>query len=85
MGSWQGGSTRQWRRVREYVLIRDNYRCQLRLPGTCLSTATEVHHTVAREVAGDDPNLLVSACGPCNRKVGDPRRHNPQPKVPDWF
>jgi 5-methylcytosine-specific restriction endonuclease McrA len=77
--SWARGSTRAWRRVRAAVLERDGYRCQLRLPG-CTTAATEVHHTVGREVSGDDPGQLVAACRSCNQRVGDPRRHDPAPR-----
>lgn len=77
--AWQGGSTRAWRKIRTHVLQRDGYRCQLKLQG-CTIRADEVHHTVAREVAGDNPDLLVASCSSCNKVVGDPRPHDPQPR-----
>jgi len=77
--AWKHGSTRKWRKIRAYVLARDGYRCQLRLPG-CTITASEAHHTVAREVAGDDPDKLVAACPGCNKRAGDPRAHDPDPR-----
>lgn len=83
--SWEGGSTRAWRRVRAAVLIRDGHRCQLRVPGVCTTRATQVHHTVGREVSGDDPAHLVAACQPCNGHVGDPRRHDPPPSPRGWW
>ena len=74
--SWSRGSSRSWRKIRAQVLLRDQYRCQLRL-AQCTTIATTVHHTVAREVAGDDPAHLVAACSWCNQSTGDPRRHDP--------
>lgn len=75
--TWQKGSTRAWRRKRLLVLERDGYRCQLKLEG-CTGRATHVHHTVGREVSGDNIAHLVASCAACNLKVGDPRRHDPK-------
>lgn len=77
--AWASGSTAAWRRVRAFVLERDGHRCQLKLDG-CTTRATHVHHTVAREVAGDDPAHLVASCQSCNLTTGDPRRHDPRPR-----
>lgn len=77
--AWQSGSTREWRRIRAWVLTRDERRCQLKLEG-CTTIATQVHHTVGREVTGDNPDYLVASCLSCNNKVGDPRRHDPAPR-----
>lgn len=78
--SWARGSTRAWRRTRARVLARDGYQCQLKLDG-CTSKATHVHHTVGREVSGDNIAHLVAACEHCNLKIGDPRRHDPAPRL----
>lgn len=87
---WANGSTAEWRATRLLVLQRDDYRCQIRRPGTwivrggeqrhCLGRATQVHHTRPREVVGDDPQYLVSACAPCNRAEGDPSAGDPAPR-----
>jgi hypothetical protein len=69
---WRGGSTRAWRRQREQILIRDGYACRLRIAGVCTKQATCVHHTRGKGVSGDDPAHMVSACGPCNLRVGNP-------------
>lgn len=85
---WARGSTRDWReRVRPAVFARDEGRCKLAFEGEwttrdgvtrrCLGRATEVHHTQAREVVGDDIEFLVAACRPCNRKAGDPTSGDP--------
>jgi len=77
--AWQNGSTRQWRRIRGEVLVRDGWRCQLRLEG-CTTRATQVHHTVGKGVTGDSPEHLVAACEACNQAVGDPTKQDPPPK-----
>lgn len=81
---WKAGSTTAWRKIRAQVLDRDAHRCQLRLAGICTHTATHVHHTRPRELAGDDPAHLVAACAPCNQAVGDPTRHDPAPRPSRW-
>lgn len=62
-----GRDTTHWQALRERVLARDGYRCQIGLDG-CLGTATSVHlnpklkgqHLLARE---DD---CTSACRYCH-------------------
>lgn len=56
-------------------------RCTLGIKDVCAGQATEVHHTLGRDVSGDDPRYLVASCGACNRQIGEPRKHNPQPKI----
>ncbi|GAA2855311.1 hypothetical protein GCM10010472_10740 [Pseudonocardia halophobica] len=81
---WKKGSTRAWRQTRALVLARDSYRCRLSLSG-CTSKADHVHHTVAREVAGDDPSHLIAACRSCNLKAGDPSKADPAPQPRAWW
>lgn len=81
--TWAGGSTREWRRVRAYVLDRDGHRCQLQLEG-CTTVATDAHHTRPRELVGDDPNHVVGACESCNNRAGDPREADPAPRTCTW-
>lgn len=78
--AWANGSTAAWRKLRARVLHRDQYQCQLKLPGICTTTATHVHHLKGKAY-GDDPKWLASACAPCNLAVGDPtrRQHDPAP------
>jgi 5-methylcytosine-specific restriction endonuclease McrA len=45
----------------------------------CLDTADQAHHTADRTVVGDDPRYMVAACGPCNRRAGDPSRRGDPP------
>lgn len=81
---WEQGSTRAWRRTRAAVLDRDGHRCRLKLD-VCTTVATHVHHTVAREVAGDDPAHLVASCAACNLKIGDPSKGDPEPSPRGWW
>jgi 5-methylcytosine-specific restriction endonuclease McrA len=82
--SWAKGSTAAWRRIRAAVLARDGYRCQLKLEG-CTTKAEHAHHTIGREVSGDDPAFLVASCPSCNYRIGDPRKLDPAPKPKQWW
>ena len=68
--SAQATNRHRWRAViRPQALARDGHQCQLRYPGLCVGTATEVDHIV--EVADGGPDELSnarSACSPCHRR-----------------
>lgn len=81
--AWKGGSTTAWRRVRAMVLIRDGFRCQLKIRNICTTQATQVHHMLGREVSGDDPRYLVASCRECNLKAGNPALARPK-RVSNW-
>lgn len=78
------GSTRRWRRVRVYVLLRDGERCQVpdELGRLCLAPAMvagplagHVDHIIPRSQGGtDDPANLRAACEPCNLRRGAGRQ-----------
>jgi hypothetical protein len=82
--AWAKGSTRRWRVLRQEVL--DYNRgvqgglCQLEIGGVCTRVATQVHHTLGRNVTADDRRYLIAVCAECNRYVGDPTKFDPQPK-----
>ncbi len=79
--AWRG-STRAsrlppgWKRLRQAVLERDGFVCQLRLPG-CTGLATQADHIVA----GDDHSLanLQAACAHCNAAKNHRERPRPAP------
>jgi 5-methylcytosine-specific restriction endonuclease McrA len=87
--AWRKGSTRDWRKKRARVLLRDRGLCQIRLPGEwvnhkgqrmrCQVQADCVHHIKGKGVSEADEDLQA-ACTPCNGRVGNPGRHSPQPK-----
>lgn len=61
---WYAGP---WRRIRQEILQRDNYRCQIKGPG-CAGEATEVDHITPVSLGGpwyDHENLRAS-CKRCN-------------------
>lgn len=80
--AWANGSSMEWRRMRAFVLQRDNGECQIRIKGVCTGHATNVHHTLGRLVTGDDPDFLVAACRACNLKIGDPTKLPDPPPRP---
>jgi len=61
-----------WREVRKRVLARDNYECQIRIPGTCEGRATTVDHihALAEGGAAMDESNLRGACYACNSRLG---------------
>jgi hypothetical protein len=83
--TWDEGSTRAWRRIREYVILRDRGVCRAHVDGWCsrrrgthvcegraLLAGGHAHHTLGRAVTGDDPEHIVAACATCNLHIGDP-------------
>lgn len=68
--SWESSNRRsrlprEWFRIREAILRRDGYQCQLQLGG-CSSAASEVDHRVHGD--NHDPSNLQAACSSCHRK-----------------
>jgi hypothetical protein len=65
-------NTAKWRRIREVVLLRDSYTCQIHLPNICGRRATMVDHVVPIAEGGEPfhESNLRAACGPCNSRLG---------------
>lgn len=82
--SWASVPPRLRARLRAAVLERDGHRCQLRIPGVCITVADCADHIRPREVAGDGLENLQAACTPCNQAKGDPRGHDPDPLPSGW-
>jgi hypothetical protein len=83
--SWKGGSTRAWRRLRAWVLLRDAGKgCRAHREGwcdranapphECADRGETAHHTRGKAVTGDDPEHIVAACTVCNLAIGDPSK-----------
>ena len=51
--------------VREYVLFRDNHKCQ-HCKGKSKDKALSVHHIESRMTGGDAPNNLITLCKTCH-------------------
>ena len=68
MSARANGSTRQWRKIRERILIRDGFCCQY-----CgQENATTVDHVIPISKGGtDEPDNLVAACTRCNYSKND--------------
>jgi 5-methylcytosine-specific restriction endonuclease McrA len=63
----RGGSTREWRRIRERILKRDNNECAY-----CGGEANSVDHVIPYAHGGtDNADNLVAACLRCNRAKSD--------------
>ena len=65
-------NTSKWRRIREVVLLRDSYTCQIHLPNVCKERATMVDQIIPLAEGGEPFNEsnLRAACGPCNSRLG---------------
>jgi 5-methylcytosine-specific restriction protein A len=58
---------RPWRRLREQVMVRDKWLCQVCMAAGRYTEATEVDHIKALANDGDDkPENLRAICGPCH-------------------
>ena len=67
----RGGNRWLWSKTRKFILVRDNYRCQLNYAGICTIVATEVDHKRGRAVGGgDEHSNLRSVCHPCHVAKG---------------
>jgi 5-methylcytosine-specific restriction endonuclease McrA len=65
----------EWKKKRELVLKRDNYKCQACLTGL----ATQVHHKSYEfvDLSGSEPCFdLVSVCYPCHCKIEEMKKNN---------
>jgi 5-methylcytosine-specific restriction endonuclease McrA len=78
----------QWRRIRLYVLARDKYECQIRMPG-CKGRATAADHIVPWLDGGAwlAPENLRAACGSCNSARANKNRGNRKTLPPsrEWI
>jgi 5-methylcytosine-specific restriction endonuclease McrA len=71
---WAGGSTWAYRKLRRFVLARDNYLCQLHHPG-CTTIGNQLHHLDGvRAGKVCPPNRAVASCANCNIREGDPTK-----------
>lgn len=64
---YQKGEQFDFWNVREYVLFRDNHRCQC-CKGKSGDSVLNVHHIESRKTGGNAPNNLVTLCETCHKK-----------------
>lgn len=58
----------EWEKLRDIVLARDNYLCQICLESYRITPATEVDHILPKAKGGtDDPDNLQSICNDCHK------------------
>jgi len=65
---YQNGDLKDFYNTREYVLYRDNHKCQS-CKGKSKDKRLEVHHLISRKTGGDRPENLVTLCSICHSKV----------------
>jgi 5-methylcytosine-specific restriction endonuclease McrA len=63
----QGPQVGFWN-VREYVLFRDNHRCQW-CRGKAKDRILHVHHIESRKTGGDSPDNLITLCQTCHDRI----------------
>ena len=61
---YQQGEQLNFWNVREYVLFRDNHKCQGKK--NCANKILNVHHIESRKTGGDAPNNLITLCEDCH-------------------
>lgn len=67
MTTTQRGYGAQWRKIRNAVMTRDNYLCQVCKSRGYLTPANEVDHVVPKaEGGGDDIGNLQAICRKCH-------------------
>jgi hypothetical protein len=64
---YQQGAQLDFFNVREYVLYRDDHKCQL-CKGKSKDKILNVHHIESRKTGGNAPNNLITLCETCHKK-----------------
>lgn len=64
----QRGYGHRWQKLRDAIMRRDGYLCQVCLAGGKYRPADEVDHVIPKAQGGsDDPCNLRAICAPCHR------------------
>lgn len=73
-------NSEHWQELREKVLYRDGFRCQLNLWG-CTRAATQVHHLTYERVTREKMSDLTSVCKNCHEQQHERKFYEePQPE-----
>lgn len=64
---YQKGDQLGFWNTREYVLFRDNHKCQ-HCKGKSKDSTLSVHHIESRQAGGNSPSNLVTLCKTCHKK-----------------
>jgi hypothetical protein len=67
---YQQGEQLAFWNVREYVLFRDNHKCQ-HCKGKSKDNILSVHHIESRKTGGDSPSNLITLCETCHKQYHD--------------
>ena len=65
-GEYQMGEQLDFWNAREYVLFRDNHKCQ-HCHGKSKDKILNVHHIESRKTGGDAPDNLITLCKECHK------------------
>lgn len=63
---YQQGEQLGFCNVREYILFRDNHRCQC-CKGKSKDKILNIHHIESRKIGGNTPNNLITLCETCHQ------------------
>jgi hypothetical protein len=63
---YQHGPQKDFWNVREYVLYRDNHKCQI-CKGKSKDKVLQVHHIESRKTGGNSPSNLITLCKGCHQ------------------
>lgn len=64
---YQNGEQKDFWNTREYVIYRDDHKCQA-CKGKSGDKILEVHHIISRQIGGDRPDNLITLCDTCHDK-----------------
>ncbi len=64
---YQNGEQKDFWNTREYVLYRDDHKCQA-CKGKSGDKYLDVHHIISRQIGGDRPDNLITLCETCHDK-----------------
>lgn len=65
---YQEGAQKDFWNIREYVLHRDQHKCQ-QCKGKSKDKILQVHHIETRKTGGDRPENLITLCSTCHTNV----------------
>jgi 5-methylcytosine-specific restriction endonuclease McrA len=76
----------QWRRLKQQIMVRDDYTCQKCFKDVDETNSLEIHHIIPVCKGGSDsPNNLITLCPTCHRMIDNPNPKLEKYKDPTTF